>query len=99
MNYTYIIRCKDDTLYTGWTNHLEKRMDDHNNGRGAKYTRGRSPITLVYYEEYASKEEALKREYAIKKMSRTEKLKLINRHNGNELVHKHEVAETTQHTE
>lgn len=99
MNYTYIVKCKDDTLYTGWTNQLEKRMDDHNNGRGAKYTRARRPITLVYYEEFATKEEALKREYAIKRMPRSEKLALINRHSSNELIHKHKVAEATTHTE
>lgn len=87
MNYTYIIRCKDDTLYTGWTNHLEKRMDEHNSGKGAKYTRGRNPITLVYFEEFSSKEEALKREYAIKRMSRAEKIALINRHGCNKLIH------------
>ena len=58
MNYTYIVECKDGTLYTGWTNNLEKRIADHNNGRGAKYTRARNPVTLVYYETFEVKQEA-----------------------------------------
>ena len=77
MNYTYIVECKDGTLYTGWTNNLEKRIADHNNGRGAKYTRARNPVTLVYYETFEVKQEAMKREYAIKHLSRTEKEPLI----------------------
>ncbi len=77
MNYTYIVECKDGTLYTGWTNNLEKRIADHNNGRGAKYTRARNPVTLVYYETFEVKQEAMKREYAIKHLSRKEKEKLI----------------------
>ena len=76
MNYTYILKCNDGTLYTGWTNNLEKRLKDHNEGKGAKYTKARRPVSLVYYEEFESKEEAMKREYAIKQMSRSEKLKL-----------------------
>ena len=76
MNYTYIVECKDGTLYTGWTNNLEKRIADHNSGKGAKYTRARKPVTLVYYETFEAKEEAMKREYAIKHMSRKEKEKL-----------------------
>lgn len=76
MNYVYIVECSDGTLYTGWTNNLEKRVKDHNEGKGAKYTKARRPVTLVYYEEFESKEEAMKREYAIKQMSRSEKLKL-----------------------
>lgn len=79
MNYTYIVMCSDKTLYTGWTNNLEKRMKDHNSGKGAKYTKGRGPITLVYHEEYPTKEEALKREVAIKKMTRKQKFDLINK--------------------
>lgn len=65
MNYTYIVECKDGTLYTGWTNNLEKRIADHNSGKGAKYTRARKPVTLVYYETFEAKEEAMKREYAL----------------------------------
>ena len=77
MNYTYILECKDGTLYTGWTNNLEKRVKDHNEGIGAKYTKARRPVSLVYYEEFESKEEAMKRECAIKKMKRSEKEILI----------------------
>ena len=77
MNYTYILRCSDGTFYTGWTNHLEERVRAHNEGRGAKYTRGRGPVELVYYECLETKEEALRREYAIKQMSRMEKIRLI----------------------
>ena len=77
MNYTYIVRCKDDTLYCGWTNNLEKRIASHNAGTGAKYTKNRRPVELVYYETFDTKEEAMRREYAIKQLSRQEKLKLI----------------------
>ena len=77
MNYTYIVRCKDDTLYCGWTNNLEKRLASHNAGTGAKYTRSRHPVTLVYFETFDAKEAAMSREYAIKQLSRQEKLKLI----------------------
>lgn len=76
MNYTYIVRCADDTLYTGWTNDLENRIKAHNEGRGAKYTRSRRPVVLFYYEEYQSKAEAMSREYAIKRMTRRQKLAL-----------------------
>ena len=77
MNYTYIVRCKDDTLYCGWTNNLEKRIASHNTGTGAKYTKTRLPVELVYFESFDTKEEAMRREYAIKQLSRKEKLKLI----------------------
>ena len=76
MNYTYIVRCADDTLYTGWTNDLENRIKAHNEGRGAKYTRCRRPVALFYYEEFQSKTEAMSREYAIKRMTRRQKLAL-----------------------
>ena len=75
-NVTYILRCSDKTLYTGWTNDMEKRLAAHNDGTGAKYTRGRRPVELVYKEEFATKQEAMRREAAIKKMSRAEKEKL-----------------------
>ena len=77
MNYTYIVRCKDDTLYCGWTNDLEKRIASHNAGTGAKYTRNRRPVELVYYETFDTKEEAMSREYAIKQLSRKQKMALI----------------------
>ena len=79
MNYTYIVRCKDDTLYCGWTNNLEKRIASHNAGTGAKYTRNRCPGELVYYETFETKEEAMRREYAIKQLTRKEKLLLFTR--------------------
>ncbi|MBR2944399.1 MAG: GIY-YIG nuclease family protein [Clostridia bacterium] len=79
MNYTYILKCADGTLYCGWTNDLEKRLKSHNDGKGAKYTRSRLPVTLVYYEEFDSPVEAQKREYRIKKLTRQEKLKLIEK--------------------
>ena len=80
MNYTYIMECKDGTYYTGWTNDLEKRLKDHNNGKGAKYTKARLPVSLVYYEEFHTKEEAMRREYVIKRMTRNEKEQLVSKH-------------------
>ena len=77
MNYTYIVKCSDETLYTGWTNNLEKRLRAHNSGKGAKYTKNRRPVELVYFEEYDTKQEAMKREYAIKQLPREKKLALI----------------------
>lgn len=77
MNYTYILKCSDGTLYCGWTNDLEKRVKTHNEGKGAKYTRARLPVTLVYYETFETSVEAQKREYQIKQMTRKEKLFLI----------------------
>ncbi len=77
MNYTYILKCKDGTYYTGWTNNLEKRLQAHNDGKGAKYTKYRRPVQLVYYESFDSKQEAMSREYAIKRLSRKEKEELI----------------------
>lgn len=78
MNYTYILKCSDGTYYTGWTNNLEKRVSDHNQGRGAKYTKARRPVELIYYEEFITKEEAMKREYAIKHLTRQKKEQLIS---------------------
>jgi putative endonuclease len=78
MNYTYIVKCSDGTLYTGWTNCLEKRLASHNSGKGAKYTRSRIPVHLMYYEEFPTKEEAMRREAAIKRLTRSQKEKLIN---------------------
>ena len=78
MNYVYILSCSDGTLYTGWTNNLEKRLKVHSAGKGAKYTRCRLPVNLVYHEEFEDKIAAMKREYFIKQLSRQDKLKLIN---------------------
>jgi putative endonuclease len=85
MNYVYILKCKDDSLYTGWTNNLEKRFKAHSSGKGAKYTKARLPVELVYYEEFEDKIEAMKREYEIKQLKRTEKLKLIYKENNNSI--------------
>ena len=79
MNYTYILQCADGTLYTGWTNNLEKRLAAHNAGIAAKYTKTRRPVELVYFEEFETKEEAMRREWHIKKLTRGEKLELINK--------------------
>lgn len=77
MNYVYILRCSDDSLYCGWTTDLEHRVAAHNNGSGAKYTRSRRPVVLVYTEQYEDKGAALSRDWHIKRMSRNEKLELI----------------------
>lgn len=79
MNYVYILKCADESLYTGWTNNLERRVKTHNNGKGAKYTKSRLPVELVYFEEYEDKIEAMKREYAIKQLKRKDKLMLIEK--------------------
>ena len=71
------MECSDGTLYTGWTNNLEHRVETHNVGKGAKYTKSRRPVKLVYFETYSSKEEAMRREYAIKHMTRRAKLGLV----------------------
>ena len=79
MAYTYIVRCADDTLYTGCAVSLEKRIAAHNRGKGAKYTRGRRPVKLVYWEECPTLSEAGRREAAIKKLKRQDKLKLLEK--------------------
>ena len=76
MNYVYILRCADDTLYCGWTTDLTKRLVAHNSGRGAKYTRSRRPVELAYVEEYEDRHDALSREWHIKRMNREEKQRL-----------------------
>ena len=76
-NYTYILECADGTLYCGWTNHLQERVAAHNAGKGAKYTKNRRPVVLKYYEAFSTKQEAMRREWAVKQLSRKEKLELI----------------------
>lgn len=76
--YVYMLRCKDGSLYTGWTNDLAHRLAMHREGKGAKYTRGRGPLELIYSEELGDKETAMKREAAIKKLTRQQKLLLIS---------------------
>ncbi|ASE37449.1 MULTISPECIES: GIY-YIG nuclease family protein [Staphylococcus] len=76
-HYVYIVKCKDDSLYTGYAKNVEQRVAKHNKGLGAKYTKVRRPVVLVYQEVYETKSEALKREYQIKQYSRNKKLALI----------------------
>lgn len=76
--YTYILLCGDNTLYIGWTTDLRRRVAVHNSGRGAKYTRNRRPVRLVYWESHSSKREAMSREWALKQLTRQQKLDLIN---------------------
>lgn len=78
MNYVYILRCADDTLYCGWTTDITARLSAHNAGRGAKYTRSRLPVELAYFEEYDDRHDALSREWHIKRMSREEKMRLVD---------------------
>lgn len=75
--YTYLVRCADGSLYCGWTNNLKQRIEAHNSGRGARYTRSRRPVVLVYYEEYGTKHDAMSREVKIKQLTRAEKEQLI----------------------
>lgn len=76
MWYVYLLRCSDDTIYTGITNDLEHRIKQHNEGKGAKYTRGRGPVALIKFFECSTKSEALKLEWKIKQMTRDQKLNL-----------------------
>ena len=76
-HFVYIVRCSDNSLYTGYTNNIEARINKHNAGKGAKYTKIRRPVVLVYQEMYETKSEALRREYEIKTFTRQRKLKLI----------------------
>ena len=76
--YTYLLRCADGTLYCGWTNDIEKRLAAHNSGKASKYTRSRLPANLVYVETFDTKQEDMSREARIKRLSRREKLALVN---------------------
>lgn len=80
-NYVYIVECSDHTYYTGWTTNLEQRIKAHNEGNGAKYTKARRPVKLIYVEELLDKSQALKREYAIKQLTRKQKELLIIKQN------------------
>ncbi|RKM62312.1 GIY-YIG nuclease family protein [Butyrivibrio sp. CB08] len=75
-HYAYIVECADGTYYCGYTNDLKKRMKTHNDGKGAKYTRARLPVRLIYFEEFESKEEAMSREYHLKELTHAQKKKL-----------------------
>lgn len=77
INYVYIVECIDETLYTGWSNHLEQRIKNHNNGKGAKYTKGKRPVKLVFVQAFETKQQAMATEAKIKQMTRIKKLALI----------------------
>ncbi len=77
-NYTYILKCADGTFYCGWTNNLEKRLAAHNAGTASKYTAPRRPVELIYTERFATKQEAMRREYRIKQLTRQQKIDLIS---------------------
>ena len=79
--WVYILRCSDASLYTGWTNDIEKRLASHNRGTASKFTRGRRPVELVFKEEFETKEEAMSREAEIKSLKRAEKLLIVDRGN------------------
>lgn len=90
-NYTYIVECSDGTLYTGWTNCIEKRLKDHNEGKGARFTRSRTPVTLRYLEISSTKSQAMSREAQIKKLSRREKQQLIENGELDEILVKYRI--------
>ena len=78
-NFVYILKCSDQSFYTGWTNDLLKRVKTHNAGKGSHYTKARLPVNLIYFEEHPDKSSAMKREYAIKQLSRKQKEELIKK--------------------
>ncbi len=77
MHHVYVIECCDGTLYTGYTTDVERRVAEHNAGRGARYTRGRTPVELAHVEDFASRSAAMQREHAIKKLPRVKKKRLV----------------------
>lgn len=91
-HYFYVVRCADNTLYTGYTTNVDKRVATHNAGKGAKYTRARLPVILVYAEHFATKREAMQMEYAFKQKTRAHKLQYISERGGlNEITKEHHV--------
>jgi len=78
MHYVYVLRCADDTLYTGYTTDVERRVAEHDAGEGAKYTRGRTPVDLVHVESFESRSAALSREHEVKSLSRARKERLVD---------------------
>lgn len=77
-HYVYVVRCSDDSLYTGYTKDIKRRVEEHNSGDGAKYTRSRTPVELVHSEEYTTQSDAMSREYEIKQLSKSEKENLVS---------------------
>lgn len=95
-NYTYILQCEDGTYYTGWTNDLKKRFQAHMQGKGAKYTKSHRPVKVAYYEVFDTPQEAMSREWHIKKLNREEKIELIRNFKddqGLETEDKNEISE------
>ena len=86
MIFVYILNCVDDTLYTGYTTDLKRRLKEHNNNSGAKYTRGRTPVKLVYFEKFETKSDAMKREIQIKKLTKEKKIEMILNFDENSLL-------------
>jgi putative endonuclease len=82
-HYFYVLECRDSTYYAGYTNNLEKRIATHNAGKGAKYTKTRTPVSCIYFEEYDTKQEAMRKEYAFKQLTRTQKIQYM-RSNGDD---------------
>jgi len=78
-HFVYFVKCRDQSFYCGYTNDLMKRVETHNKGKGAKYTQKRRPVVLVYFEEFEDKSSAMKREYALKQLSRKEKEEIIKK--------------------
>lgn len=85
MFYVYLLRCKDDSLYCGYTSDLKKRVETHNKGMGGKYTRSHRPVELVYFEKYKTRILALRREYEIKQFSRSKKFSLLEKNINQEI--------------
>lgn len=81
MPYTYLLKCSDGTYYTGWTVDLEKRLKTHNGGTASRYTRSRLPVSLVYWEEYSTRQEAQRREASLRKLKKLDKDSLVNSFN------------------
>lgn len=90
-NFTYIVACSDNTLYTGWTNNIKERIKRHNEKKGAKYTKARTPVELVYLEVSPTKQNAMQREAAIKKLSRRQKEKLIQDISLDEILKQYQI--------
>ena len=92
-NYTYMLRCKDGSYYTGWTNDIKKRLQMHRSGQGAKYTKGRGPLTLIHLEVFDTQSEAMRREAYIKKLSRVEKDVLVQDEEWKKLLTQWELSD------
>lgn len=86
-HYFYVLQCSDATYYAGYTNNLEKRIATHNAGKGAKYTKARTPVECVYFETFDTKQEAMRQEYAFKQLTRAQKIHYM-RSNGDDLQSK-----------